>query len=160
LAWLVQSFITGCLAIVTLTAWGNLVARVRKPEDRETRMNLGLTAVWAHLGWVMWIALRVSSNAGSDAVLPFLLFSLITVIFTAPLVWHTVAMMAKPTRSIWIVVSFLGLAAALQCWCTMRIAEDPVYIVIVNSALIAVAVVIWLVAVSLPTRQEPSPRIA
>lgn len=159
-AWVVQSFITGCLAILTLTAWGNSFARVKWPGNGDSRMTLGVTSAWSCFGWIMWIALRASGDGQDDPVFPLLLFALVTLIFTVPLLWHAVVMMAKPARSIWVVVAFLALAAGLQCGSTMRIATDPVYLFIINSALIAAAFAVWLVVVSLPAPRTSTPRTA
>lgn len=148
--WTLQSLITGNIAIFMLTAWGNSFCRLHWPNDISSRSSLGLAAAWSCVGWSTWMVVRATALIGDDIVAPVLVFSFVTLALTIPSLWHAILKLRQPSRSVWVVVGFLGFAIGLQCWATASVGGDPAYIFIINSALVAGAVAVWLAVLSLP----------
>jgi len=155
-AWVLQTFITGQIAIFVLAAWGHSLCRFQWPRDRPAQLNLWRAAAGACFGWTMWMALRISVVETDELIAPLFVFSLPILAITVPLLWHTTLKLGSPHRSFWVPAGFLAFCLLLQCWGTPRIAEDPVNLFILNSALIVAAVVLWLIVYSLPPAAAPS----
>jgi hypothetical protein len=157
--WMLQSLITGILAIFLLAAWGYSLCRLRWPNDPSGRLKLGITVPWTCIGWTLWMAIRANCISHEDMIMLILMVSLPALFISIPLLWHAILKLQQPCRSAWAIAGFLGGAICLQCWGTARVTDDPLYIFILNSALIAMAVALWLVVISLPSTKTSVPQI-
>lgn len=157
--WMMQTLITGYIAILLLTAWENALCRLRWPDGSISRQNLAMVAAGACFGWTTWMAFRVEALGQDDMIVVFLLLSLPTLGLTVPLLWCLIHRLRQPRRSAWVAAGFLGFAIGVQCWGAARVADDPASIFIANSVLIAVAVTGWLIGISLPAKKPAPPEI-
>jgi hypothetical protein len=105
---------------------------------------------------IRWEA--VSGNNMSAEFLFFLLFSLSVLAFTVLPLWHVILRLRQPRLSLWMTLGFIGFSIGIQCWGTGHSVGDPPFIFIANSVLIAVAVTLWLIVISLPAAKTPATR--
>ena len=144
LVWLIQSMVAGNLTVLCYSIWLHSCLRARRCENETLRLKIILSTAWVQVGWILYFVARLDSLLADDAALPVILVALPVFAIVIPLLWNAVLRLDHPRQFAWILGGFLLPAVMLQVASVARLAAEPELIFTVESALIALAIAIWL----------------
>lgn len=148
MVWLMQSLICGSLTVLCFATWLNVLLHHRWPSDESLRGQAGLCVCWTHVAWTAYASIGMDSLDDGGAFLPLLVLAAVAFGIVLPLLWHAMHRLRRPGISGVVLGGFLFLTFALQLGMVKRIAAEPELILLAHSALVALAVAIWLAVYS------------